>query len=59
MPGPSVARLPPFGGVGGLQAVTERENLNIMFRFRNFLLFGPVSVRMEARKMEGAPCPYE
>ena len=50
MPGPSVARLPPFGGVGGLQAVTERENLNIMFLFRNFLLFGPVSVRMEAKK---------
>ena len=48
MPRPSVARLPPFGGAGGLQAVTERENL--MFLFRNFLLFGPVSVRMEAKK---------
>ena len=50
MPGPSVARRPPFGGAGGLQAVTERENINIMFLFRNFLLFGLVSVRMEARK---------
>ena len=50
MPGPSMARRPPFGGAGGLQAVTERENINIMFLFRNFLLFGPVSVRMEARK---------